>query len=119
MEWHRFNLAFVGPGFQAKFPCETWIASFVSFRDGLARLNTDLRGNAKLEMLGNELNLQAEVDKLGHVTWTGELRYPGGMWESRLEFIIEDDQTSLSGIIAQVDAIIAEARSEPLPAPSR
>jgi hypothetical protein len=40
------------------------------------------------------------------------LRQPGSIPEERLEFLIEDDQTSLFGIIGELDAIIADARNE-------
>ncbi|HLY01233.1 MAG TPA: hypothetical protein VKR56_01910 [Candidatus Cybelea sp.] len=83
------------------------------FRDGLARLNRDLQGEAKLEMVEQDLKLLGSVDKLGHLHWTGELmQVPGSITEVRLCFTIEDDQTSLGALIQQVDAIIEDAKSE-------
>jgi hypothetical protein len=85
---------------------------FVSFREDLARVFRELRGNAELTTLESDLRLEASIDKLGHFSWTGMLRHPGPISEERLEFRIEDDQTSLSRIIAELDAIIADARKE-------
>ena len=75
-------------------------------------MDRDLRGNATLDAIEGELTLRAEADKRGHITWMGELRYPGGVWKARLEFELEDDQTSLSQIIRQLQTLLAEAKSE-------
>jgi hypothetical protein len=84
----------------------------VSFREDLARIFSELHGKAELTTLESDLRLEASIDKLGHIRWTGMLRHPGPIPEERLEFWIEDDQTSLSRIIGELDAIIADARNE-------
>lgn len=56
--------------------------------------------------------LEAQIDKLGHIKWFGVLRHPGPVPEERLEFWIEDDQTSLSRVIGELTAIIADAQGE-------
>jgi hypothetical protein len=72
----------------------------------------ELFGNAELTTLQSDLRLEALIDKLGHIRWRGVLRQPGPIPEEWLEFWIEDDQTSLSRIIGELDRIIADAQSE-------
>ena len=109
-EWHRFDAAFESDSFRATVCLEMPIAFLVSFREELVALNRDIRGSAKLETVERDLMLMGEVDKLGHIEWTGSLCYPSSIPESTLTFTIQDDQTSLAGIIAQVDALVTEAR---------
>lgn len=71
-------------------------------------------GRAELKTSAADLTLQAEIDKLGHIKWSGVLRHPGPIPEERLEFWIQDDQTSLSRVIEELTAIIAGARGETL-----
>jgi hypothetical protein len=85
---------------------------FVSFREELARVFRELCGNAELTTLESDLRLEASIDKLGHIRWRGVLRQPGPIPEERLEFWIEDDQTSFSRIIGELDEIIADSQSE-------
>ncbi len=85
---------------------------FVSFREDLAAFLREPRGKAELTTLESDLRLEASINKLGHIRWTGMLKHPGPIPEERLEFWIEDDQTSLSRIIAELDTIIADARNE-------
>lgn len=114
-DWHRFDATFANGVFRAKITLDTWIGSLGSFADQLVAMNLTLNGEAALSSIDGELDLKAVVNKLGHVIWTGELRYPGGVPEATLEFEMEDDQTSLGGLIAQVEGVVAEANSEPVP----
>jgi hypothetical protein len=111
-EWHRFDLVFSNDEFSAAFIFETSIAHLESFHDELVLFNRDLNGYVSMDTVEGELSLRGEVDKRGHILWTGELRYPGGVWKARLEFEFDDDQTSLPKIIRQVHAILAEANDE-------
>ena len=111
-QWHHFKVAFSNGEYTADFSFDTWISGLVSFHDQLVSLNRDLTGSANWDTVEHEMDLRGEIDKLGHVKWTGELRYPGGIWKARLEFWFEDDQTSLSDVIRQVRALIAEAGDE-------
>ncbi len=113
--WHRFALTFENRAIRANLMLDTWLTSFLYFRDGLLALDRDVKGKATLSTTEGDLRLEGEVDKLGHITWNGRLRYPGPEPESILEFRLSDDQTSLAAIISQVESIIAEANSEPDP----
>lgn len=113
--WHRFALTFENRAISANLMLDTWLTSFLSFRDELLALNRDVKGKATLSTTEGDLRLEGEVDKLGHITWNGRLRYPGPEPESILEFRLSDDQTSLAAIISQVESIVAEANSEPDP----
>jgi hypothetical protein len=110
--WHRFHVTFAGFGFKADFFLETWLMPLIAFRDGLARLSRDLAGGAKLETLEHELKLQGHIDKLGHILWVADLFQHPSRREAHLHFELEDDQTSLPGLIAQLDAMIESARNE-------
>lgn len=111
--WHGFNVSFKKFGFRADVSLESRIDEFIPFRDALALMNSNLHGTAKLETLENDLALTATIDKLGHVTWEGYVgRYPLGGGDARLEFWVMDDQTCLANIIAQLEALIAEASRE-------
>jgi hypothetical protein len=115
LEWHRFSLVFENGVFRANLKLDTWLSSFLSFRDELIALNKSLKGKATLSTTECDLRLEAAVDKLGHITWNGRLRYPGPEPVSALDFSLNDDQTSINALIAQVETVIAEARSEPDP----
>jgi hypothetical protein len=110
--WHHFQCTFTSSALNAHVSFDTIVDSFVSFRDDLARVSRELRGNAQLTTLESDLRLEASIDKLGHIRWSGMLRHPGPVPEETLEFWIEDDQTSLSRIIAELDAIIADAQND-------
>jgi|SRR5580692_9008990 hypothetical protein len=110
--WHRFKVQFSGFGFDANFSLETWLMPFIAFRDGLIVVDRELRGEARLETIEHDFQLQGHIDKIGHIQWTGNLLQPAGEWKARLHFSLEDDQTSLRGLIAQLDTIIENARNE-------
>ena len=109
---HRFDCNFISKAVEAHLTLETTIGPFVSFRDELAQIDRAVTGRAELKTSGADLTLQAEIDKLGHIKWSGVLRHPGPIPEERLEFWIEDDQTSLSRIVEELTAIIADTRVE-------
>jgi hypothetical protein len=109
---HQFQCTFTSSAFDAHLSFDTIMGPFVSFREDLDRIFRELRGNAELTTLESDLRLEASIDKLGHIRWTGTLRHPGPIPEERLEFRIEDGQASLSRIIAELDATIADARKE-------
>jgi hypothetical protein len=109
---HRFECRFIGSAVQANLTLETFIGPFTSFRDDLAQIDKVLSGRTKLRTSGADLTLETEIDKLGHAKWSGLLRHPGDIPEERLEFCIDDDQTSLSRVIGELTAIIADAQGE-------
>jgi len=111
--FHRFEVSFANRGFQAQVAVETPLESFEVLRDDLISLNRSLNGKVSFDTIEGDFTLQAEVDKFGHVTWSGTIGlYAGGHDDARLDFWIIDDQTCLSPIITQIDALIAEARRE-------
>jgi hypothetical protein len=111
---HRFEAAFDAPDVQARAVIDSVIDPFLSFREALIELNETLNGSAVLETYDLDLRLEATVDKLGHVSWRGTagFGYSGGSHSARFEFWIEDDQTSFPSILAQLSAIIEEAKRE-------
>ena len=110
--WHRFHVKSSGFGFNADFFVETWLMPFVRFKERLATVNDELQGELKLETIEHDLQLQGRIDKSGHINWTAALFQPAGEWRAQLHLTLEDDQTSLPILIAQVDAIIKEAENE-------
>lgn len=112
-DWHGFNVSFKKYGFRADVSLESRIDEFIPFRDALILINSNLHGTAKLKTLEGDLALTATINKLAHVTWEGYVgRYAVGGGDARLEFRVMDDQTCLANIIAQLEALIAEASRE-------
>jgi hypothetical protein len=111
---HRFEAVFTRYDFHARALIDTEIGPLLSFRDAFDALYRNLNGQAVLLTHEMDLRLEATVNKLGHVFWTGEVGfgYSGGTDSARYTFWIEDDQTSLPGILDQLNAIIEEAQAE-------
>ena len=109
---HTFLVAFSDAAFKATITFDSTVGPFVSLRDQLAVLNQELKGEGSLLTSEWDLELEVVVDKRGHLKWTGTMRHPGPVPESTLSFEIEDDQTSLDDIIAQLSTIVQEAIAE-------
>jgi len=109
---HRFDAKFSKYGFNVEFSAFTDIDSLIYFKNGLVVLDRGLSGSAKLETPDSEFLLEAAINKLGHVEWTGRFGGYSGSTSAQVNFWIIDDQTSLSGIVAQVELIIAEVNCE-------
>lgn len=111
---HRFEAVFTRPDFHARAAIDTGMEPVEDFREALTALYEDLSGEAVLQTHEKDLTLEATVNKLGHVFWTGTIGfgYSGGSSTAKYEFWIEDDQTSIPIIVDQLRAIIEEARAE-------
>jgi hypothetical protein len=111
---HRFEVVFTRHDIHARAVIDTGIEPFLSFREALTRLYRDLNGEAVLWTHEMDLRLEATVNKLGHVSWTGIVGfgYSGGGDSAQYSFWIDDDQTSLPIILDQLNAIVEEAQGE-------
>jgi hypothetical protein len=111
---HRFEAQFTRFDFQARAIIDAEIEALVSFREALSVLYSDLEGKALLETHEGDLKLEATVNKLGHVSWTGTVGfgYSGASDFANYSFWIEDDQTSIPVILDQLIAMIENARAE-------
>jgi hypothetical protein len=104
---HSLRAKFARDGFRAETITEVFTWELESFHDQLVVLNRELQGEAKFEPLDCNLELQATIDHLGHITWSGSVgEYSDLDNKSELKFQITDDQTSLPLVIAQLKAIM-------------
>ena len=117
---HHFEVAFSNKDLQTTALVDTELEPFLSFREELGRLNRDLKGQAVLRTWEGDLELLAQIDKQGHVLWTGKVGFgfSGGGYGAQAQFWIGDDQTSLPSVLKQLDALIEDARAESVESPS-
>jgi hypothetical protein len=90
----------------ARFAGALLIGELVAFRAALEQLYKGLYGTACLAAIEAFLTLTVEGDGHGHIIWTVQVWYPVGM-ESRLSFVLEQDQTFLPSVLRDFDDVIA------------
>ncbi|MGC1381286.1 MAG: DUF6228 family protein [Candidatus Baltobacteraceae bacterium] len=104
-DWHRFRVDAEAPGFQAKFECETFLRPLKIFADEIRSVHKALSGAASLTSTDRRLNVEASIDRLGHVVWKVALEstdHPS----PRLTFNIEQDQTFLLNVAAKIEGML-------------
>ena len=75
------------------------------FASELKRMHATLKGKSALRTMECMIYLEAEVNKLGQIRWTGETVFPIGDGNT-LQFTLENDQSFLPGLIRELDNIL-------------
>lgn len=79
----------------------------IRFKKQLEPVYRNLTGKAEFKTMEDQLYIQIEVDKLGHIQATGYLR--GSLYlDNMLSFEIRYDQTLLWHTISEIDEAIFE-----------
>jgi len=90
---HRFFVEAAAAGSAVSFECETLLEPLKNFSSELLAVHENLQGIARLNFTGSQLEINATIDKHGHVFWAVNL------WacdaDKPFTFTIEEDQTRL------------------------
>jgi hypothetical protein len=116
--WHDFCVEASLPGFRASLTFITPLSDFRDLRDALEKMWRTLEGTVTIDSMENELHLTGSMNKMGHVTWEAALQRIDGMHINELKFRMDEDQSYLPRLIAEIDALLSEARAEPEPGPT-
>lgn len=111
--WHDFSVHVALPGFRADLAFITPLADFRDLRDSLEKMWQTLTGTATVDSMENELHLLASINKTGHVTWEASLHCIDGEHINELKFGMDEDQSYIPRLIAEIDSVLIEARAEP------
>jgi hypothetical protein len=110
--WFRCDVRICVRGFVGELVGDFLPADFSSFRDQLRTLDATLVGEAKFAPVEPWVRAHVVVDRLGHieVNCTATDDFAGG---NELRFVLRGDQTMLSAIVRDLDALLARFPSRP------
>ena len=111
--WHDFSVQVTLPQFQVELAFITPLTDFRDLRDSLEKMWRTLAGTATFDAMENELHLSATMNKMGNITWEASLYCTYGGHDNKLRFRMDQDQSYLPQLIAEIDSILSEARAEP------
>jgi hypothetical protein len=94
-----------GGAFHGAFDATLWTRDFVHFREGIERLDRDLRGEAALETIEGQIGIRLLCDRSGHVRIAVEAMDIFGTG-NRLTLSFEFDQTMFGPVLAQLESIL-------------
>jgi len=90
-------------GFAASFDSTLQVEGLQNVLDGLVDMDETLSGQSEFVTVEPGIAMYAEMGKRGRVSWEINARYPVGS-KTSLDFVMENDQSHLPGIIHQVRA---------------
>jgi hypothetical protein len=93
------------PGYKAHFSADLTTNEIRDFYSELIRMETNLKGQAKLNNLDGYLDVEGEMNNTGRIIWSAELCYPAG-YGAKLSFDFEADQSFLKELIKQLEQIL-------------
>lgn len=99
--WHRFTCEAVAPGFAARFPFESQLLGLKEFEKQLRSMYDSMKGTAGFSSTEGNVEIEAQMDRLGHVTWNIVLQ--SADVGPKLAFSIEEDQMLLWNVAAKID----------------
>ncbi|OCA90155.1 WapI family immunity protein [Bacillus sp. FJAT-27986] len=76
--WVISNVKVEIPGYYVDFIASLRTDDIRDFLNDLKLMNKDLSGKAILKNLDSFIYFECEMDKLGHIEWSGETCYPTG-----------------------------------------
>lgn len=103
-EWVRTRVKVVLPGYRVFFDGDMRTCELPPFLSDLKRMNESLRGSAELTTLEEFLELRGKMDELGHIEWSGRIRYPVGIGAT-LTFEFRGDQSYLPELISELEGL--------------
>lgn len=104
--WIASTIKIEIPGYKAQFNADLRTDELRDFVNELKEMDKKLKGKANLVNLDGYLELEAELDIRGRISWIAETCYPAGMG-AVLKFDFYSDQSYLKGIINEIEAILS------------
>lgn len=104
----RCRVVITVPGFAADFLADLSTTDFDRFQRELQNLSSNLGQAAKAEFTTMDAGLEfaVEMNRMGHVTVTGDAQHPAPPYGSTLHFVIEGDQTCLDEALLGLQHIL-------------
>jgi hypothetical protein len=93
------------PGYKACFNASLTTYEIRDFYTELTRMETKLKGQAKLNNIDGYLDIECEMNRTGRMMWSAELCYPAGHG-ALLSFDFESDQSYLGDLIKQLEQLL-------------
>lgn len=104
--WVISNVKVEIPGYYVDFIASLRTDDIRDFLNDLKLMNKDLSGKAILKNLDSFIYFECEMDKLGHIEWSGETCYPTGSG-AVLSFEFVSNQSYLDDLIKELENIIS------------
>jgi hypothetical protein len=92
------------PGYSVGFNAMLRTEEIWDFLQDLKLMDSTLSGKAVLRNLDRYIHLECEMDRLGHIEWSGETCYPAGSG-AVLNFSFESNQSYLGALIKELEDI--------------
>ncbi|MCM3359791.1 hypothetical protein [Psychrobacillus sp. MER TA 171] len=105
VNWVISNVKVEIPGYYVNFTASLRTDEIRDFVNELKSMNRYLTGKAILKNLDSFIHFEGEMDKLGHIDWSGETCYPAGSG-AVLSFEFVSDQSHLINLIKELENII-------------
>jgi len=99
-----FTIAVVSETFRGIGECEYDIKEFFEFAEQITELYEFHRSNAELQEIGYGSHVSFDMDKIGHITISGEIFGHGMVHSLKFEFVA--DQTSLKPFADSLNQIM-------------
>jgi hypothetical protein len=110
-ESYSFDISILSGDFAAKQMFWLYQTSFEQFLRKLEKMATRLSGSVELRMEYENPYVKMEIDRLGHVTVTGEFWYHAPL-EQHLKFGFETDQTCLQPLFKGLSRVVNDLRGK-------
>ena len=102
--WVISNVKVEIPGYYVDFNASLRTDDIRDFVNDLKSMNRYLTGKAILKNLESFIHFEGEMDKLGHIDWSGETCYPAGSG-TVLTFEFVSNQSYLEDLIKELEDI--------------
>ena len=107
-DWVSARATIAAGGFRGDSNVMLTFTDLVRFQQELHTLYRELKGEAALTTVEDQVNLKLTMDKLGHIEAAGYLMDEAGVGNC-LTFTLSLDQTFLKQTLSELDTAIAEA----------
>ncbi len=107
-DWVSARAVVTAGGFQGDSNVMLTLADLIRFQQELHTLYRDLKGEAALTTIEDQISLKLTTDRLGNIEAVGHLMDSAA--GNRLSFTLNLDQTFLKQTISELDKAIAETK---------
>ncbi|MDY6791816.1 MAG: hypothetical protein SWH54_11180 [Thermodesulfobacteriota bacterium] len=108
-DWISARASVAVGGFRGDASLMLTLTDLIRFQQELHSLYRDLKGEAELTTVEDQVSLKLSTDGLGNISATGHLMDQAGVG-NRLTFTLNLDQTFLKETISELDTAIENAR---------
>ncbi|UOE95406.1 hypothetical protein [Alkalihalobacillus sp. LMS39] len=105
--WLIANVKIDIPGYSVDFDGSVRTDEIQDFYSGLKAMEQNLLGKATLKTIEDFIHFECEINKLGHIHWSGETCYPIGS-RAILQFEFVSDQTYLQRLLQELKQMLDE-----------